>query len=216
MKPRILIAAGTTALLAATPLLAATQAQVATDLNLRAGPGPNFLIEGTLPAEAQVELLGCVEGGAWCEVTYEGQTGYAYAPYLVVTEEETLTPVTEIRTTTVETVNYDDNGEEALIGGAVGAGIGSALIGGPAAIIGGLLVGSLAGSVADPETETITYVETNPVEPIFIQGEPIIGAVIPEEVVLNPVPDSTFLYTNLNGQPVIVNSEDRQIVYIVR
>lgn len=193
----------------------AEPAVVATDLNLRAGPGPNYVIQTSMPAEAEVEVEGCVEGGQWCRVTYDGQTGYAYASYLIVTEAETMQPVTEI--TTIKTVTYDeDNGGDALIGGAAGATIAAAAIGGPVAIAGGVLLGSLLGSVADPEEETITYVQQNPVEPLFIQGEPLIGATIPEGVELATVPDSEFSYANLNGETVIISNENRAIAYIVR
>lgn len=213
MTFRIITTTAALALLTAPAL--AEPAVVATELNLRAGPGPNYVIETTMPAEAEVEVEGCVEGGQWCRVTYDGQTGYAYAPYLVVTEAETMQPVTEI--TTIKTVTYDeDNGGDALLGGAAGATIAAAAIGGPAAIAGGVVLGSLIGSVADPEEETITYVRQNPVEPLFIQGEPLIGATIPEGVALATVPDSQFSYANLNGQTVIISSEDRSIVYIVR
>lgn len=214
MFKRTMLTASALTFAAASSAFAASQAVVATDLNLRAGPGPNYVIEGVMPAEATVDLIGCIDGGAWCEVTYGDQTGWAYAPYLAVTEEETFVAVTEV--TTVETVSYEDNGGDALIGGAFGAGIGSAVIGGPAAIAGGVLIGSLIGSTADPDVETITYVSQNPVDPIFIQGEPIVGAVIPAEVELATVPDTTYLYTNLNGQPVLVEAENREIVYIVR
>lgn len=214
MFKRTMLTASALTFAAASSAFAASQAVVATDLNLRAGPGPNYVIEGVMPAEATVDLIGCIDGGAWCEVTYGDQTGWAYAPYLAVTEEETFVAVTEV--TTVETVSYEDNGGDALIGGAFGAGIGSAVIGGPAAIAGGVLIGSLIGSTADPDVETITYVSQNPVDPIFIQGEPIVGAVIPAEVELATVPDTTYLYTNLNGQPVLVEAESREIVYIVR
>ncbi|WP_179379781.1 DUF1236 domain-containing protein [Jannaschia marina] len=233
MTFRILTAASIATLMVAAPAVAQTAdtattttvtteqtrtAQVATDLNLRAGPGPNFAIEGTMPAESTVELKGCIESGAWCEINFEGQSGYAYAPYLVVEEDDQLAVVSDVTTvTTIESVEAnEDNGATALIGGGVGAGVASALIGGPAAIVGGALVGSLAGATVNPEVETLTYVESNPVEPVIIEGEPIVGAVIPQEVVLAEVPESDYLYTNLNGQPVLVNAEDRAIVYIVR
>lgn len=212
MTFRIITATAALALLTAPAF--AEPAIVATDLNLRAGPGPNYVIQASMPAEAQVEVEGCVEGGQWCRVTYDGQTGYAFAPYLIVTEAETMRPVTEI--TTIETVTYEDNGGDALIGGAAGATIAAAAIGGPIAIAGGVVLGSLLGSVADPEEETVTYVRQNPVEPLFIQGEPLIGATIPEGVTLSTVPDSEFSYANLNGETVIISNENRSIVYIVR
>ena len=160
-----------------------------------------------MPFGARVERL-------WRTAKYEGVYLRAYAPYLIVTQADTMQPVTEI--TTIETVTYEDNGGDALIGGATGATIAAAAIGGPVAIAGGVLLGSLLGSVADPEEETITYVRQNPVEPLFIQGEPLIGATIPEGVALSTVPDSEFSYANLNGETVIISNETRAIAYIVR
>ena len=212
MKTTILTTTAALAL-AATPLLAAP-AVVATDLNLRAGPGPNYTIQSVLPAEASVEVTGCVEGGSWCQVTYEGATGYAYAPYLVTQQDDTYT---QLEVSSVETVTYDENvGDEALIGGTVGGAIAATVLGGPAAIAGGVLLGSLAGATtAEPEVQTVTYVRENPTEPVFVQGEPLIGATIPAEVELVSVPESEYLYGNLNGQLVLVNPDDRAIVYIV-
>ena len=216
MTIRTTLAAGTAILALAAPALADT-ATVATDLNLRAGPGPNYAISTTMPAEAEVDLVGCVEGGQWCEVTYEGTTGFAYAPYLAITEEDALVTVDQATVTTIETVTFDEeNGEEALIGGAVGAGLASAAIGGPAAIAGGILLGSLAGTAAAPEETTIAYVQENPVDPIFIQGEAVLGADIPDGVELIEIPGSDYAYLNLNGENVLIDPSDRTIVFIDR
>lgn len=204
----------------AAPVLAQTQAQVATDLNLRVGPGPNYVINSVLPAESVVDVMGCLDGGQWCEVSYEGTTGFAYAPYLVIQENDELVALPSATVTTVETVTYDEsnNGDEAFIGGGIGAAIGSAAIGGPAAIAGGLLLGSLAGAAAGVEVkeETVTYVQQNPVDPIFVEGEVVTGATIPAEVTLVPVPETEVSYVYINGLPVIVENENRTIVRIVR
>ncbi len=58
---------------------------------------------------------------------------------------------------------------------------------------------------------------SNPAEPVTMGGEVVLGAGIPEEVELRPIPDSDpFAYLNVNGQPVIVDNTNRQIVYVVR
>ena len=55
------------------------------------------------------------------------------------------------------------------------------------------------------------------VTPVTMGGEVVVGAGIPEEVELRPIPDSDqYSYLNVNGQPVIVDNSNRQIVYIVR
>lgn len=67
-----------------------------------------------------------------------------------------------------------------------------------------------------PDTTTVTYVQQNPVEPVWLEGEVVTGAAIPETVVLTPIPDSTYAYSYVNGVPVIVDPNQRQIVQIVR
>lgn len=77
MKLRtLIIAAG--ALIVSGGIAAA--ATVTGDLNLRSGPGTNYRVVGTMPAGAQVDILGC--DGAWCRVSWGGMQGYASASYL--------------------------------------------------------------------------------------------------------------------------------------
>ena len=60
---------------------AASAEVVVRDLNLRTGPGPQFPIIGTMPAGAQVGVLGC--DGGWCRVQVpSGPQGFASASYL--------------------------------------------------------------------------------------------------------------------------------------
>ena len=61
-----------------------------------------------------------------------------------------------------------------------------------------------------------TYVTGNQVEPVYLEGEVVVGATIPEPVVLTPVPDYDYPYAYVNGQPVFIDPATRQIVYIVR
>jgi uncharacterized protein YraI len=61
--------------------LAAVQAAtVATDLNLRAGPGTDYPVIDAMPAGAHVNVRSCT--GSWCRVSFRGQTGWASANYL--------------------------------------------------------------------------------------------------------------------------------------
>ena len=39
---------------------------------------------------------------------------------------------------------------------------------------------------------------------------------VPAEVAVTPVPDSAFVYANLNGDLVLIDAETRQIVQVVR
>ncbi|QDC10157.1 DUF1236 domain-containing protein [Oceanicola sp. D3] len=199
---------------AATPMLAA-QATATTDLNLRSGPGPEFEVIGVIAGLDQAEVEGCLDGGAWCEVTYDGQTGWAHRHYL----SGSATEATKV--TTTRTVTYmkegGNEGAGAAAGAVTGGAIAGSLIGGPAAIAAGVVLGANAGSdaVPEPETKTVTYVTENPVEPVYLDGEVVLGAGVPEDVEIYPVPESDYSYLNVNGQDVLVK-EDRTIVYVYR
>ena len=62
----------------------------------------------------------------------------------------------------------------------------------------------------------VTYVRTNKMEPVYLDGEVVVGASLPETVVLNEVPDYEYRYVYVNGQPVLVEPQTRRIVYVVR
>ena len=50
------------------------------DLNLRAGPSPQFPIVAVIPTDAQVTLFGCVADLTWCDVEMaNGDRGWAFA-----------------------------------------------------------------------------------------------------------------------------------------
>ena len=53
----------------------ANAAVVTNDLNLRAGPGTDYHIIGTMPAGADIAVLSC--SGTWCHVDWNGEQGYA-------------------------------------------------------------------------------------------------------------------------------------------
>lgn len=67
-----------------------------------------------------------------------------------------------------------------------------------------------------PEEAIIAYIEENPVEPVYLEEELIIGATIPEAFELYDMPESDGLYyLNINGMSVLVDAA-RQIVNILR
>lgn len=73
---RVVWAAGL--LLISTGIAAAMPAQVARDLNVRAGEGTGYPVIAVMPAGASVDVSGCGDG--WCFVHDYG--GYASAAYL--------------------------------------------------------------------------------------------------------------------------------------
>ncbi|MFZ5961589.1 DUF1236 domain-containing protein [Thalassococcus sp. BH17M4-6] len=205
--------------IAASPALAALSASATTDLNFRAGPGPQYEIQSVIPAEADVEVLGCLEQGEWCEVSFDGQTGWAYSAYLTTPVEDQPVVLYEApQTVEIETVTYDD-GDKA-IGGAAGAGWGAAagalLVGGPAAIAAGAVLGAATGAASTIDEETVTYVRQNPVEPVYLDGEVAVGAGVPETVEIYEIPSADYSYVNVNQQLVLLDPETRRIVQVVR
>lgn len=211
-----------TAMLAAGGLGAAAQAQTTdvtawTDLNLRAGPGPGYPILGVIPAQAPVILRGCLAEQSWCQVEFDGQQGWASGDYLAVMQGDAPVAVYPQREAMkVETLTYEgDEAGNALAGGTLGA-IAGAALGGPVGAAVGGAIGAGAGAASTPETTVTRYVMENPVEPVYLEGEVVTGATLPDVVELRPVPESTYSYAYVNGVPVLVEKSNRQIVYIVR
>lgn len=75
----------TTALLLSAGI--ASAATVTNDLNLRRAPGTRYGVIDTLPAGADVNVIGCT--GNWCRVDWQGEVGYASASYLGVAVRST-------------------------------------------------------------------------------------------------------------------------------
>lgn len=61
--------------------------------------------------------------------------------------------------------------------------------------------------------DTITYVESNPVDPIVLEGSIEEGYVVPDTVELYEVPESRYSYIYVDGQPVLVESGSRTVVW---
>ncbi len=90
------------------------------------------------------------------------------------------------------------------------------MIAGPVGAIVGAILGAGAGAAAAPAPTVITYVQSNPVEQIYLDGEIVVGVGIPEMIVLSPVPDSEYSYAYINGEPVLVETRKRTVTYIIR
>ena len=198
-----------TAIIGAAILPAAAFAQtmgtVTADLNMRTGPGTNYKAIGTIPNGSSVEIEGCVEGAGWCLLDYNGKTGYSDGSYVMVVQGSETVVVTE-RPSLVQTVV----GEPIEAVGEAAAGIVGAVTG---AVVG------VAGAAVDaitPEPKVRVYVEDHPVEPVYVQDEVVVGTVVPDTVTLVEVPDYEYEYANLNGEVVLVEPSNRQVVYVYR
>jgi hypothetical protein len=124
------------------------------------------------------------------------------------------TSVTTTTTSPVVTHTEDRSGEGAALGAATGAAAG-AVVGGPIGAAVGLVGGAVLGGSANVPEPVVTYVQTNRTETISYDGNVVAGATVPETIHLQPVPDSTYSYVNLNGSTVIVDPQTRTVVHIL-
>lgn len=213
MTLKLTLGATVAGLFLATSAYADTMATAATDLNLRAGPGPTYEILAVIPAAQSVAVEGCLEASNWCRVSLGDVHGWASGDYLTAMVEAPI--YTNRERLSVSTVTYDRTPESTIGGGAVGA-IAGGLLGGPLGAIIGASVGMGVGAAAAPDERVTTYVRSNPIDPIYLDGEVVVGAGIPETVTLTEVPESEYYYAYINGVPVLVEREQRRVVYIVR
>lgn len=213
MQPKRLTTLTAIAALAAGPALADFVATATTDLNLRAGPGPNYDVKTVIDGQGEVRAEGCLADYSWCRVSYDGVTGWAYAAYLRTDHMgDRVVVYDDANEIDLGIVELDfDPASTAL--GAVGATTG-ALLGGPAAIAAGAAAGAILGD--EISEDDVAYVEANPVEPVYLEGEVVRGARLPADVTLYGVPGSDYDYVYVNNVAAMVDPDDRSIVYVVR
>ncbi|MEF2070941.1 DUF1236 domain-containing protein [Consotaella aegiceratis] len=216
MKIHALLAGAAILAATATPSLAQTAVSATTDLNVRAGPGPTFPVIGVIPAGGSAALGGCTETGNWCQVSASGQQGWVYSQYLTADMSGQQVVIVDHRAdlqVPVTTYENDPGGEMA---GATTGAIAGAIIGGPVGAAVGGAAGLATGALMDPPEQRVQYVQSNPVDPVYLEGEAVVGSRLPDTVVLHQIPDYNYEYVYVNGQPVLVDPGNRQIVYVVR
>ena len=77
----------------------------------------------------------------------------------------------------------------------------------------GLAIAQDAVIIEEPQSAR-DYVIAHPVDPVVIPDDIAEGYVVPEAVVVRPIPDNPdFGYIYVNGEPVIVSMQNRQVVY---
>jgi uncharacterized protein YraI len=204
----ILVSAGAGAALLAFAGVAAADTMVSatTDLNVRAGPGPEYQVIGVLGAGQQAPLTGCLQNSRWCTVSTASGNGWVYSDYLAA-EEQGQRVVIARRPTgiTVPVVTYD--GPAAQVDTTV-----TSDIVGPDD---GIAVDNTIGTI-EPPNEVRTYVVDHRSDPVYLNGEVVVGAGLPDNVELTEIPDYQYRYVDVNGQPVLVDPQTRRIVHIVR
>jgi hypothetical protein len=129
------------ALLSVSGVAMAQQMVVASsDLNVRAGPGANHRVVGSLGANDGATVRDCA--GNWCRISYAGGEGWVSARYLVDAGNERMT----------DGRSAARPGSGTTSGVATGA-IGGAIIGGPVGAVVGGIAGGAIGAGADAASD---------------------------------------------------------------
>ena len=190
-------------------------ASATTDLNIRRGPGPQFEVVGVIAANDMATVTGCIQGSQWCSVSYNGIEGWSFSAYLATDFSGNQVYLAEPPPAlALPTLTYD--GPSAAVPGAIAGATVGAIVGGPIGAAVGGTAGALAGAVVDPPNTVRAFIANNPVQPIYLDGEVVVGATIPQTVQVIPVPQYQYAYVNVNGQPVLVDPATNRVVYIFR
>lgn len=213
MSIKLTLSAAVAGLVLASTAYGQTNATAWTELNLRSGPGATYDVIAVIPTSQSVTVDGCLDASNWCRVTYGEINGWASGDYLTAMVEAPIYVNRE--RLAVETITYEKSPDTA-VGGAASGALAGAIVGGPVGALIGAAVGLSVGDAITPEERVTTYVRSNPVDPIYLDGEVVVGAGIPETVTLSEVPESEYYYAYINGVPVLVEREQRRVVYVVR
>ena len=203
-------------LMTGTALAQTASATATTDLNIRSGPGPQFEAIGVIGAGETATVNGCLSEGMWCEIDFNGTAGWAYSDYLTVEAQGATVVLTERPPELVGVVEEPSTTANSTVTGAAGGAIAGALLGGPVGAAIGAGIGATTGVLVDPPESARTYVTANPLDPVYLEGEVVVGARVPDTVTVQPIPDYEYQYVYINGQPVLVTPDTREIVYIFR
>ncbi|PWE55400.1 hypothetical protein DEM27_15175 [Metarhizobium album] len=109
--------------------------------------------------------------------------------------------------------------DDGAVNGAAGGAVTGAIVGGPVGAAVGGVAGAVIGSAIDPPPErVVTYVEKQPAQQSIVVEQPVVvGHVIPQDVVLTPVPeDPRYAYTIVNEQRVIVDPQTYTVVQVLQ
>jgi len=180
---------------------AGMMATTATDLTVYSGPGADYPSVGVATRGSAAALDGCLEGDSWCRIDVNGLRGWVYAQELTVDYNGAPVIVQERRMDIgVPVVTYEQTGSVA----------------GPAdPAPGDELIGTVDGSGAIvPPPEVLTYIDRTPMDAVPYDGEVVVGATLPSDVVISRVPDYQYSYVRINDRPMLVDPQSRRIVYV--
>lgn len=203
MKPTLLLPAVAGALLAfSAPSFAETAVSAATDLNVRAGPGPQYPVIGVIDAGQSTVLRGCLENSKWCSISDSGGEGWVYADYLVG----------DFGGQDIVLSQRPAGSDVVVVDPPAAGGAGDVVIDDTT----GAIIAGAAGPAIEPPGEVRSYVTSHRIEPVYLDGEVVVGGSLPDTVDLTEIPDYEYRYVYVNGQPVLVEPSSRRIVDVVR
>jgi len=171
-------------------------------LNVRSGPGFQYGVVAQMPANTRFPVTGCIQDYSWCSVVVGNVTGWASAPYLVTDAGGKPT-------------NLQVSGAQLGVPIVVAPATGAAVVATPP--VGAMVPVAPAVGVVEPivpAPEVLSYVTQQAVEPVLVDGEVMVGAVLPTAVPVYQVPASPYVYAYVNGQRVLVEPAARRIVYV--
>ena len=108
--------------------------------------------------------------------------------------------------------------QQGTVSGAAGGAVTGAIIGGPVGAAVGGVAGAVLGTAIDPPPAEVRQVviEEEPHPSVYLEGKVAVGARLPANVELYPVEGyTTYTYTIVNDERVIVDPETRVIVDVV-
>jgi uncharacterized protein YraI len=186
--------------------LADTSVSAVTDLNVRAGPGSRYPVVGVLAAGQSATLTGCIANSKWCTIAAANGPAWVYSDYVTADFGGRQVVLTERPADADVTIVEAPPPPDGMV--AVDDATTAAIDQGPATDDDLVAV--------DPPSTVRTYIASRPSEPVYLQGEVVRGATLPDTVELQPIPDYDYDYVYVNNQPVLVEPQSRRIVYIVR
>ena len=148
-------------------------------LNVRSGPGFQYPVVAQMPANTRFPVTGCIQDYSWCSVVVGDVTGWASAPYLVT-----------------------DAGGKPTNLQVSGAQLGILIVvpAPAAAVVATPPVGAIVPTPAVvepilPAPEVLSFVTQQVVQPVFVDGEVMVGATLPAAVPVYPIPASPYVYS---------------------
>lgn len=179
--------------------MAETAVSAVTDLNVRAGPGPQYPVIGVLAAGQSATLQGCIANSKWCTIAEANGQGWVYSDYVTADfggNQVVLTRRPVDADIAVVTPPSDDIYTDTYTSAIVAA--------------------EPLDPIARPPAEVGTYVTTHRLDPVYLDGEVVTGATLPDTVELREIPDYDYRYVYVNNQPALVDPGTRRIVYVMR